>query len=171
LEASFIFAASAEANYITRFIDARISYINHIPIELLRRFIILWGNSPINITYSWTTRTKASKYSTQLIAKVSNGIVSLPKTTDRAGITSKQHVWWTATVKIDQSVRSMDSISSRITASGYQAGRWSGYGLLRSGAYGHRSGCSYCYRKQCLCPVLVCEEALRQGISIKDLYC
>jgi len=35
LEASFVFAATTEANYLSRFIDARISYINHIPIELL----------------------------------------------------------------------------------------------------------------------------------------
>ncbi|KAK4935800.1 hypothetical protein LTR10_023207 [Elasticomyces elasticus] len=35
LEANYIFAAPAEANYPARFIDARISCINHIPAELL----------------------------------------------------------------------------------------------------------------------------------------
>ncbi|OQU99475.1 hypothetical protein CLAIMM_05105 [Cladophialophora immunda] len=35
LEANYVFAAPIEANYVTRFIDARLSCINHIPTELL----------------------------------------------------------------------------------------------------------------------------------------
>ncbi|KIW58072.1 hypothetical protein PV05_02622 [Exophiala xenobiotica] len=35
LEASYAFAAPTEANYLARFIDARISCVNHIPTELL----------------------------------------------------------------------------------------------------------------------------------------
>ncbi|KAH8696272.1 Aldehyde/histidinol dehydrogenase [Talaromyces proteolyticus] len=35
LEASYVFAAVAETNYLSRFIDARISCINHIPCELM----------------------------------------------------------------------------------------------------------------------------------------
>ncbi|KAH8799725.1 aldehyde dehydrogenase PutA [Xylogone sp. PMI_703] len=35
LEASYVFAAATNANYLSRFIDARISCINHIPVELL----------------------------------------------------------------------------------------------------------------------------------------
>lgn len=38
LEASYVFAAAKEANYLSRFIEARISYINHIPLELLGEF-------------------------------------------------------------------------------------------------------------------------------------
>jgi hypothetical protein len=31
----YIFAASEEAIYVSRFVDSRISYINHVPLELL----------------------------------------------------------------------------------------------------------------------------------------
>lgn len=41
LEASFVFATTTEANYLSRFVDARISCINHIPVELLGKCDIL----------------------------------------------------------------------------------------------------------------------------------
>ncbi|KPI44044.1 uncharacterized protein AB675_6158 [Cyphellophora attinorum] len=54
LQASYIFAAAAEANYLSRFLDARISCINHIATELLGRPIYSEVAAPSPLF--WTAR-------------------------------------------------------------------------------------------------------------------
>jgi hypothetical protein len=46
LQASYIFAAAPEANYLSRFLDARISCINHIATELLGKRICAQDPAP-----------------------------------------------------------------------------------------------------------------------------
>jgi acyl-CoA reductase-like NAD-dependent aldehyde dehydrogenase len=47
LAASYIFAALPEANYLANFVDAHVSFINHIPTELLGKKFPFPAFSPL----------------------------------------------------------------------------------------------------------------------------
>lgn len=50
LDASYVFASASEANYVSRFLDARITCVGHIPLELLgKEFPVLPANVQLSV--------------------------------------------------------------------------------------------------------------------------
>lgn len=129
LEGSYVFGAAKEANYLSRFIDARISHINHIPLELLGKAyaLLLWSLVHIEIVGPYAPQhpsiapTSSPRYSPAIFRSPK------PRISQPSHLTHLYYV-----MKLSRSSKALDAwtcsiLESPLPASNQRDGKVSGF--------------------------------------------